>query len=294
MNIKNLAKVILPFDLRRRIRLYQNKLSAVGHSFRDISHRSNKELHPIPPPLLRFRVHGDMDLLSFVNVGRRCAQDIQTTMQLSGVSISSLQTVLDFGCGCGRTLNWLSKENGAIRFFGTDIDEEAIEWCRGNFTDIEFLINGLSPPLSFSGNTFDLVYAISVFSHLDEEDHLEWLRELRRVLRPGGFLLVSYHGAQSQTLLSAKDRKLIANKGFLFKVEGLGKHKLNGLPDTYQTAYVSTDYINEYWSELFRIEHVIHDGMNAHQSVVLMRKTSTDKLTSLIDDKLRQTKSTLP
>ena len=213
-----------------------------------------------------------MDLIPFVKVGSRCAKDIQAIMQLAGESIASRNSVLDFGCGCGRTLNWLSKDNASVSFFGTDIDEESIDWCRKNYPDIEFHVNDLSPPLSFPNNSFDLVYAVSVFSHLEEKNHLEWLEELHRVLNPSGFLLVSYHGTKSQALLSVQERNSIATKGFLFKVEGLGKYKLDGLPDIYQSAYISTSYIKEHWSKYFKIENIIDEGMNAHQSVVLMRK----------------------
>lgn len=114
-----------------------------------------------------------MDLIPFVNVGSRCAKDIQAIMQLAGESVASRNRVLDFGCGCGRTLNWLSKDNASVSFFGTDIDEKSIGWCRRNYPDIEFHVNDLSPPLSFPNNSFDLVYAVSVFSHLDEKNHLE-------------------------------------------------------------------------------------------------------------------------
>src|SRR5262249_14848680 len=49
-------------------------------------------------------------------------------------------------------------------------------------------------PLRYRDASFDLVYAFSVFTHLPESLQLAWMGELRRVLRPGGYLLISLHG----------------------------------------------------------------------------------------------------
>ena len=88
---------------------------------------------------------------------------------------------LDFGCGCGRTLRWLTREWRDVSWHGTDVDAEAVGWCRSHLPG-RFEVNGPMPPLPFPNASFDLVLGVSVFTHLDEPVQRGWAAELRRVL----------------------------------------------------------------------------------------------------------------
>ena len=52
-----------------------------------------------------------------------------------------------------------------------------------------------SPPLDFPDDHFELIYSLSVFSHLNYESNLDWLKELARVCKPGGRIILSTHGS---------------------------------------------------------------------------------------------------
>jgi SAM-dependent methyltransferase len=100
-------------------------------------------------------------------------------------------SVLDFGCGWGRVTRFFLRDVKPENLVGIDIDEPALvaaretnRWCR-------FARCGVLPPTDLDDASLDLVYAWSVFSHLSEEAHLQWLEEFRRILRPGGVLLLS-------------------------------------------------------------------------------------------------------
>ena len=93
-----------------------------------------------------------------------------------------VDSVLDFGCGCGRVTRYWSGFAGSVA--GSDIDGPAVAWCRSNLAFARFEQNRLEPPLAFERESFDLVYALSVFTHLTGELQLAWRDELRRVLRP--------------------------------------------------------------------------------------------------------------
>jgi SAM-dependent methyltransferase len=59
----------------------------------------------------------------------------------------------------------------------------------------EFHINDLEPPLPFAkGNDFDLIISLSVFTHIPLEQQIVWLQEMKRVLKPNGFLLCTVVG----------------------------------------------------------------------------------------------------
>ena len=54
--------------------------------------------------------------------------------------------------------------------------------------------NNLKPPFDLQDNSIDVLYCISVFTHLSREMHLEWINEIKRVLKPDGIFICSLHG----------------------------------------------------------------------------------------------------
>jgi SAM-dependent methyltransferase len=91
--------------------------------------------------------------------------------------------ILDVGCGTGANLLMLSKYGHAE---GVDISEDALAFCRERGLDEVRL--GAGEKLPYEDGTFDLVTAFDVVEHMD--DDLAGLREMRRVLRPGGRVLL--------------------------------------------------------------------------------------------------------
>lgn len=91
--------------------------------------------------------------------------------------------ILDVGCGTGANLLMLSKYGDAE---GVDISEDALAFCRDRGLDKVRL--GAGEELPYEDASFDLVTALDVVEHMD--DDLAGLREMRRVLRPGGRVLL--------------------------------------------------------------------------------------------------------
>ncbi len=102
--------------------------------------------------------------------------------------------VLDFGCGAGRTLRHFVPDANKTEFWGCDIDGRSVAWLQEHLSPpLRVFRNTPMPPLEVADGTFDLVYAISVFTHLTDT-WAEWLAELHRVLVPGGLLLATFMG----------------------------------------------------------------------------------------------------
>ena len=91
--------------------------------------------------------------------------------------------ILDVGCGTGANLLMLSNYGDAE---GVDVSEDALAFCRERGLDKVRL--GAAEELPYEDGAFDLVTAFDVVEHID--DDLAGLREMRRVLRPGGRVLL--------------------------------------------------------------------------------------------------------
>jgi SAM-dependent methyltransferase len=102
--------------------------------------------------------------------------------------------VLDFGCGAGRTLRHFLPEAEAAELWGSDIDGPSVDWLRRELCPpLNAMRNDEHPPLGLEYGSFDLIWALSVFTHLTDSS-LPWLRELHRLLKPGGLLIATYMG----------------------------------------------------------------------------------------------------
>lgn len=103
--------------------------------------------------------------------------------------------LLDFGCSSGRVLRHFDAERQARgwRLHGVDIQAKPIQWLREHFPR-EFEVSTVSamPHLPYEDASMDVIYGISVFTHIK---YLwdQWLLELRRVLKPGGLLVQTIH-----------------------------------------------------------------------------------------------------
>ncbi|MBK8101425.1 MAG: class I SAM-dependent methyltransferase [Planctomycetes bacterium] len=224
---------------------------------------------PLPPALLRHRVSGSVNPEEFVHVGKRCFEDVNAAVRTIGLDPSGCRQVLDFGCGCGRTIrNFHHGRTAATHIHGCDIDAEAVAWCRENLQGFAFEVIPTAPPTAYAADQFDLIYAISVFTHLPEDLQLAWLAELRRILRPGGVLLATVHAPQLATGIPGVDTEALRQHGYTY-VRGYG---VDGLPDYYQGAFHAPEYVQRAWSQHLPVVAVRPKAMNGHQDVVLCQK----------------------
>jgi SAM-dependent methyltransferase len=160
---------------------------------------------PVPPAHLIMRVAGTPDAAWFLESGQLAAQSIRDALKRANAPIESVDSILDFGCGCGRVVrNWVRLD---AHVAGTDLSGAAVDWCRANLPFARFETNGLSPPLAFDDSSFGLAYALSVLTHLPEAIQHDWMDELHRVVRPGGHLLLTTHGERYLERLDDDERR---------------------------------------------------------------------------------------
>jgi SAM-dependent methyltransferase len=193
---------------------------------------------PLPPARLRLLVDGRSgDAERFCWVGEQGAQIVREAVAESGAEIESLEAILDFGCGCGRVArNWAGLANTEVH--GCDYNRELVGWCAGNLPFLRTTVNDLEPPLPYVGGSFDLVYAMSVLSHLSEPLQQAWTAEFHRILRPGGLLLVSVLGDACADRLSPEQREQFDRGELVVERKGMAGSNLC-------TAYHPRAYVRE-------------------------------------------------
>ena len=293
-------------------------------------------LPPVPPPELRNVVsvggligYLDSGFTSFamlreeISRPRRVRHRIRTTFDLALTIRAGLRDlvrrpprrfhqfrhILDFGCGCGRTLRYLlphvngaspgsadstggptGNPTGPVRpettITGVDVNERAIAWCQDHLAPARFQTNHVVPPLPFAKRSFDLIYSISVFTHLAEENHLQWIAELRRVCCPGGMVILTKHGEHAlQRLKESEEIRAdigvspadveraeqgLRTHGFTF----LTQEELARTVDTrvYGLAFISDDYVRDHWYPYFQVAESLPGRLEDWQDVVVLHR----------------------
>jgi len=223
---------------------------------------------PLPPPRLRFRVSGTSSRSQYLNIGRQAAKDLANAFLAQKEPDRQYRTWLDFGSGAGRIARWISKEIRPEALYCVDTDAGAIAWARRRLPIAEFRESGAAPPLAFSQATMDVIYTVSVLTHMDESQNLEWLTEFRRLLRPGGLLLVSSHGPEltfTRPDLTVEQHETLGRRGFLFAPGDSGFNE--------DTAFHTWDYMTAAWRSLFEPLAYVPFGLTRFQDLSVWRRS---------------------
>lgn len=246
----------------------QLRLTIFFAELRDRILRDPAQEPALPPASLRYLVSESISRRVFEEIGSASAENLRALLAKHGRPLSTFEKVLDFGCGCGRTLRWFAAESRSVQFYGADTNLAAIEWCRRHLKFATFVVNKRLPPLPFPEGAFDLVYSISVFTHLDEPDFMAWLEEIRRVLRPGGLLVLTLHGQGTHRALQPREVEFLKVHGFLFKRSS----ELTGiLPEWYHTAFHAEHFARASVGKYLSVREYIPEGFGFHDVLIAER-----------------------
>lgn len=224
----------------------------------------------IPPEHLQVRVTGAA-AGQFHVTGWRVAEQIAGILERGGAPLTGARRILDFGCGPGRVISSVKDMHPSAELFGSDIDAEAIAWAQENLGDVaDFRVNGAEPPLPFDDETFDLIYSISIFTHLPEDMQWKMLAELRRILKPNGILLTTKLNPEAYDL-PPEVRSEGVERGFVYWGDA---DATEGLPGFYRLAYHTEPYVRREWGRYFDVLHVGSHDLNNTQDAVLLRRPS--------------------
>ena len=188
-----------------------------------------RKQHPtikLPPDYLMYESFR-LDFKAYLTGGREVAEWLINHFRRHVPKLEHL-SVLDWGCGPGRVVRHLPDLLPACDIYGTDYNQQSIQWCRKNLPGITFLQNDLLPPIPAEAEQFDIIYGISILTHLSEPNHHKWLTELMRVLKPGGILFLTTHGDAFQNKLSAEELKIYRDDQLVIRSKVKEGHRVFG------------------------------------------------------------------
>ena len=222
-----------------------------------------------PPPQLMIRVSGVDNPEIFQRIGHQNAADFHAAIRASFPSERQL-TVLDWGCGCGRVLPHLKARLPGARLAGSDVDLQAINWCRTAFPDIAFAAHQTAPPIPCAAETFDVVLGSSVFTHLDRQHQQQWIAEMHRILKPDGCLIASTHGRFAAAFFP----QITAGLDDVGIVDSIRDTALDGVcpASYYRSVFQTPEFTRESLSQYFQMENYMEAGLTGFQDLFVARK----------------------
>ena len=229
--------------------------------------RGSSDGLPVPPLHLVRSSTGTSSLEWMFRGGALAADSIRGILARNGHDIRAVRCLLDFGCGCGRVLrHWAGL---GVTIHGSDYNSQSIAWCRRRLTFATCEVNGLGPPLRYRDGQFDLIYALSVFTHLPEPLSDAWMREMERVLTTDGFLIISTHGeAYLRELTPDQQAQFRAGRAVVKDYDSAGTNRCG--------VYASEAYIRTRLAARLHVVDFVPQGAtgNPVQDLVLLQKTS--------------------
>ena len=223
-------------------------------------------------------------------------------MALSRVSpkpLASYESILDFGCGCGRLARMFKGYRGQL--IGCDIDYRHIQWCQTALPFMDAVLTKVNPPLPFADNSFACVISISIFTHLNEETQDNFLSDLFRIAAPRSTLMLTVHGkhaitralnevkiatmlsipstelVRSKQLFDTSDLSFVRQAGHLTNTHGVSNSSIVTEPFEYGITFTPPDYVRNHWTKWFEVISIEEGALHGFQDVVVLTPRKTHR-----------------
>jgi len=200
----------------------------------------------------------------------------------AGASLERGTRVLDFGCSSGRVVRVLAAAYPEVEWHGCDPVPSSIEWCREHLDNVKFEQSTPEPPLPYSDGNFAAVFAISIWSHFAEPAAQNWFNEMRRIIRPGGNLIITTHGYQTiahcaQQGLRSEDqlqeiREALYTRGFWFAPEFGDSGDWGLVQPQWGTAFMTTEWLLAQLCPPWRVIDFAAGRVECNQDLIVLER----------------------
>src|SRR6266700_1572008 len=188
----------------------------------------NHRNHPTPEAALRH----------YFSDGAESARKLDSIVRNHLVDVASNRkvTILEFASGYGMVTRHLANLPSHQRLVACDIHQQAVDFIRGDLHQVAIMSRHVPEELNL-GESFDVVFALSFFSHMPEVTFTRWLEALFAAVNPGGILVFTTHGLASQVHFG--DIKINEN-GFWFRPSS---EQADIDPNEYGSAVTTPAYV---------------------------------------------------
>ena len=242
--------------------------------------RSRGLKNPIPPMRLR-ALNAGRYLGHFLSGADGCLYGLEAALAVVDAKPGDFRRVLDFGCGCGRQI-YKFADFDIEELNGCDINRDSIQWLRENYPKARFELTEPGKGLPYADEYFDLVYSVSTFSHFGPKPSVFYLRELSRIIRPGGICILTIEGQHSIEDSMRPPRleglpegiSLEAEKRIFipYESEVIRRAGIKDSDAEFGAMFFHRSYIFENWSEHFEVIDILEHVIDNLQDAVIMKK----------------------
>lgn len=205
----------------------------------------------------------------FIEDGALAAKEI---MEWTKLYLDTTEpNILDWGCGAGRITRHIPSLNSNAIVYGCDINEPLIEWNKKNYRNITFSVINNFTPTFYAPQFFDLIYGISIFTHIEAAQQEEWIAELHRILKNKAVLLVTTQGSYYQHKLLPAQKRTLHQKGVYTQTYRQQGHRMMS---TYHTSEYFRKILQPFFTVLEYYSGSSHPEKAGGQDLWILQKTA--------------------
>lgn len=210
INFLRLTRLLFFFEFLRSLYFYicfqKNKLNF---------NKKYPSSFTLPPFLISYDAYSELNPSKYYVYGKYHAKIVSKF--INKYASNNIKNIYEWGCGPMRVLRHLPEnfKNKNIEFYGSDYNSKTIKWAKENFCDIKLSLNKLSPPLPFESMQFDVIYSISVFTHLSQKLSYEFADDIYRLLKKNGIFISTFHGDFCKKHLTSAEQKKFLNDEYI-------------------------------------------------------------------------------
>ncbi len=206
-------------------------------------------------------------LRDYLADGWRTLSELMLLLEAVDQPLLKTRRVLEFASGHGRFTRHLVKALGPARVVVSDVVPSAVAFSRETFGVDGFLSTSVPEDVQWP-DRYDLVFVLSLFSHLPRSTWSRWLKVLYEAVAPGGLLVFSTHGIKAADF----DHVTLDQEGYFFAASS----ESTAIDEQeYGTTFTSEAFVMARIAETVGADRLVHKApvhFWNHQDAYVLRR----------------------